>query len=53
MKDIEDFRFQIGLECPTNFSLSFVEFEFVVFTRYLHRLHDKLKFVGHSSQSKI
>ena len=47
MKEILDFR----LVQMSDELLLCVEFELVVFTRYLHRLHDKLKFVGHPSQS--
>jgi hypothetical protein len=41
------------LECPTNFSLSFVEFADFVYPEHVVGADDKLKFVGHSSKSAM
>jgi len=49
---IADFRLPIAglLECPTNFSLSFVRIALRYYIEYIGP-RDKLKFVGHSSKS--
>ena len=47
-----DCRFPFA-KCPTNFSLSIVQFEMSVLSRCPDGMRDKLKFVGHSANRQL